>query len=179
MLDQESFKILFKSQFKVLCFFAVKYVRDYEASREIVQDVFLKLWEKRKDIDPEKSLKSYLGTAVRNRCINYLRDNKKFNHDLQYMEELPVNISVAPSDKLLESEIRVRIMEATAELPDKCREIFILSRNEQLKYQEIADHLGISVKTVETQMSKALQHMRIRLREFLMIAILIMNGFLR
>lgn len=179
MLDQESFEVLFKSQFKVLTFFALKYVRDYEASREIVQDVFLKLWEKRKDMDPDKSLKSYLGTAVKNRCINYLRDNKKFNHDLQYMEELSVNMSVAPADKLLESDIRERIRKAMAELPDKCREIFILNRNEHLKYQEIADQLGISVKTVETQMSKALQHMRVRLKEFLMIVILVMTGILK
>ena len=72
-----------------------------------------------------------------------------------------------PSDKLVEAEIRERISKAISELPGKCREIFILSRNERLKYQEIADQLDLSVKTVETQMSKALQHMRVRLAEFI------------
>jgi RNA polymerase sigma-70 factor, ECF subfamily len=176
MLDKEDFEILFKSQFKVLCFFAMKYLKDYENSREVVQDVFLKLWEKRDDIDTAKSLKSYLGTSVRNKCINYLRDHKKFNHDLLLLEDLSSDMLAEPADKLVEADIRDRIAEAISELPEKCREIFLLSRNEHLKYQEIADQLDISVKTVEAQMSKALQHMRQRLKEFLMIAILIIPG---
>ncbi len=176
MLDKEDFEILFKSQFKVLCFFAMKYLKDYENSREVVQDVFLKLWEKRDDIDTSKSLKSYLGTSVRNKCINYLRDHKKFNHDLLLLEDLSSDMLAEPADKLVEADIRGRIAEAISELPEKCREIFLLSRNEHLKYQEIADQLDISVKTVEAQMSKALQHMRQRLKEFLMIAILIIPG---
>lgn len=176
MLDKEDFEILFKSQFKVLCFFAMKYLKDYENSREVVQDVFLKLWENRDDIDTAKSLKSYLGTSVRNKCINYLRDHKKFNHDLLLLEDLSSDMLAEPADKLVEADIRDRIAEAISELPEKCREIFLLSRNEHLKYQEIADQLDISVKTVEAQMSKALQHMRQRLKEFLMIAILIIPG---
>lgn len=168
MLDKADFEILFKSQYKALCFFAMKYVKDYEASREIVQDVFLRLWEKREKMDPSKSLKAYLGTAVRNRCINYLRDHKKFNHDLMDIEEYNPDMTAVPADKLVEADIRTRIGEAKAELPEKCREIFVLSREEHLKYQEIAVKLNISVKTVETQMSKALQHMRERLREYLL-----------
>jgi len=146
----------------------MKYVKEYEASREIVQDVFMRLWEKRETIDSGKSIKAYLSAAVRNKCINYLRDHKKFNQDLLNFEELNPDLLSMPADKLVEADIRNRITEATAELPEKCREIFVLSRHEQLKYQEIADRLGISVKTVETQISKALQHMRERLREYLL-----------
>jgi RNA polymerase sigma-70 factor, ECF subfamily len=74
-----------------------------------------------------------------------------------------------PTDPLVVEEIRVKIEAAIGELPEKCREIFILNRHENLKYQEIADQLAISVKTVETQMSKALQHMRIKLAEYITV----------
>jgi RNA polymerase sigma-70 factor, ECF subfamily len=136
-----------------------------DASKEIVQDAFVSLWEKRDSIDLSKPVKTYLSTSVRNRCLNWLRDNKKFNKDILSMEELLSDYGVEPQDTLAESELRESIKDAIRELPEKCREIFILSRYENLKYHQIASQLEISVKTVETQMSKAIKHMRTRLGE--------------
>ena len=166
-LDKKSFEMIFRENYKGLCFHAMKYVKDFTVGEEIVQEAFLGLWEKRDTIDMAQPVKSYLMTAIRNKCLNWLRDNRKFNADLLQMEESAWLRDTDSADKLVEAEVHRTIQKAIHELPEKCREIFTLSRYENLKYKEIADHLQISVKTVETQMSKALQHMRTRLKEFL------------
>lgn len=166
-LDKTIFEQLFKEEFKGLVLFSIQYVKDYEAAREIVQEAFIGLWDKRNQIDPSRQVKSYLSTTVRNRSLNYLRDNKKFDSRLLTQENLYPLASYEQADRLVEKELQERIREAISELPERCREVFLLSRNEHLKYQVIADQLQISVKTVETQMSKALHHLRIRLREYL------------
>jgi len=169
MLDQETFEVLFKKHYKELCLFAIRYVKDYETSREIVQDCYIRMWEKRHSMDMSRPLRAYLSTAVRNKSLNWLRDNKKFNNDLLDIEGLNSDPDYQQPDKLVEAEIQIRITKAVEELPERCREIFVLNRYENLKYQEVADRLNISIKTVETQMSKALQHMRLRLKEYLTI----------
>jgi RNA polymerase sigma-70 factor (ECF subfamily) len=136
-------------------------------AREITQEAFISLWEKRGIIDLSKPVKTYLSTTVRNKCLNYLRDNKKFNREILDFEGLVTDKTYDQPDRMVEAEIRAKIVKAIDELPVKCREIFVLNRHENLKYQEIANRLEISVKTVEAQMSKALQHMRDRLAEFL------------
>lgn len=166
-LDKQSFEVLFKTHFKSLTFFALEYVKDYDVAREIVQEVFVNLWEKRSSIDPAKSPKSYLGTSVRNRCLNHLRDNKKFNLDILDMEGLGSDDEYIEQEALITDELKAKIEEITRGLPDKCREIFLLSRVENKKYREIALELNISVKTVETQMSKALKIMRENLTDFI------------
>lgn len=150
-----------------MVYFALQYTKDLDTAREVAQEAFISLWEKRETIDLSKPVKTYLTTTVRNKCLNWLRDNKKFNREILDIEGLLSDRIYIPSDRLVESEIRIKIISAIEELPEKCREIFVLNRNENLKYQEIANQLQISVKTVETQMSKALQHMRDRLGEFL------------
>lgn len=167
MLDKATFESLFRSEFKGLCFFAVRYTKDYDTAREITQEAFISLWEKRGSIDLSKPVKTYLSTTVRNKCLNWLRDNKKFNKEILDIEGLLSDKTYVQPDRLVEAEIREKISRAIEELPFKCREIFVMNRNDNLKYHEIATRLEISVKTVESQMSKALQHMRERLREFL------------
>ena len=168
-LNERTLELLFRDHFVGLCKFALGYVKDQEAAKEIVQDAFVNLWEKRHSIDLSKPVKSYLSTTVRNKCINHLRDHKKFSNDLLALENLSDEAKYDQHDKLVESDIRDQITRAIDELPEKCREIFVLSRYRNMKYQQIAGELQISVKTVETQMSKALQHMRIRLAEYLPI----------
>lgn len=158
---------LFRENYTGLCRFAFGYVKDEEAAKEIVQEAFVSLWEKRHSIDPSKQVRTYLSTTVRNRCLNYLRDNRKFSGRMLELENHPHEPAFHQPDKLVEAEIRERIERALDTLPEKCREVFHLSRNRQMKYYQIADHLQISVKTVETQMSKALQHMRLHLSEYL------------
>ena len=175
MLDKSSFESLFRSEFKGLVRFAITYLKDYEAAREVVQEAFLTLWEKRADIDMEKSVKTYLSTAVRNRALNHLRDNKKFDTGLLGVEGVFPDKDARQSDTLEVAELKGKIDDAVNGLPEKCREIFLLNRAEHLKYKEIANRLGISVKTVETQMSKALQHLREHLKEYLMVLIIFLT----
>lgn len=166
-LDKTTFEQLFKNEFKGLVLFAIQYVKEYESAREIVQEAFIGLWDKRDQIDLSRPVKSYLSTTVRNRSLNYLRDNKKFDTRLLTQENLYPLASYEHADRLVEKELSEKIQEAISGLPERCKEVFLLSRNEHLTYQEIADKLQISVKTVETQMSKALQHLRIHLKEYL------------
>ncbi len=161
-----------------MCFFAQKYVKDFEAAREITQSAFISLWEKRETIDMEKPVKSYLATIIHNKCTNYLRDNRKFDQNILQIENLLEVPEYDGADSMVENELKELIDASIAELPEKCREIFVLNRYENLKYQEIADKLQISVKTVETQMSKALQHMRLRLADYLTILLALIIGFL-
>ncbi|MEI6681360.1 MAG: RNA polymerase sigma-70 factor [Bacteroidota bacterium] len=165
--DEQTLAFLFRSHYQGLCRFASGYVKQDEVAREIVQDAFVSLWEKRETIDLTKPVKSYLSATVRNKCLNHLRDHKKFSSDLLAMENLAEEAGYDQPDHLVEQEIRDKIASSIAALPEKCREIFILNRHENLKYQQIAEKLGISVKTVETQMSKALQHMRVHLADYL------------
>jgi RNA polymerase sigma-70 factor, ECF subfamily len=165
--------LLFKSNFKELCYFAIQYVKDSDIAKDIVQEVFFGLWQKKESIDLSKSVRSYLVSAVRNKCLNYIRDHKKFSDTILESEDQYIKSNYKQPDRLIEEEIRKKILSSIEELPVKCREVFLLSRYEKLKYQEIADRLHISVKTVETQMSKALQHFRIRLAEFLSILLIL------
>jgi RNA polymerase sigma-70 factor, ECF subfamily len=150
-----------------LCFFALQYTKDHDTAREIVQDAFTGLWDKRDTIDLSRPVKTYLTTMVRNKCLNHLRDNKKFNREILDIEGLLSERTYHPPDRMVEAEVREKIRGAIQGLPEKCRQVFVLNREENLKYHEIATRLEISVKTVETQMSKALQHMRNQLHEFM------------
>jgi RNA polymerase sigma-70 factor (ECF subfamily) len=169
--------VLFKAHFAGLCYFAQKYVKDFEAAKEIVQDAFLNLWEKRDSIDMDRPVKSYLTMIIHNKCTNYLRDNRKFDNYILHVENLLDIPEYEDADTFVEKELEAKIEIAINELPEKCREVFVLNRYENLKYQEIADRLQVSVKTVEAQMSKALQHMRIRLAEYVTVLLLIMLSF--
>jgi RNA polymerase sigma-70 factor (ECF subfamily) len=146
-------------------------VKDFETAKEIVQDAFISLWEKRESIDASRPVKSYLTTIIHHKCHNHLRDSRKFNSDMLSIENLLEISEVVHTDFLVEQELAEAIKAAIDELPEKCREIFLLNRYENLKYHEIAEQLKLSQKTVEAQMSKALQHFRIRLAEYLVICL--------
>jgi len=152
-------------------------VKDFETAKEIVQDAFISLWEKRETIDMNRPVKSYLTMIIHNKCTNYLRDNRKFDQNILNLENLLEVPEYDGADILVEEELKLKIDASILELPQKCREIFVLNRYENLKYQEIADKLQISIKTVETQMSKALQHMRIRLAEYISVFLVLAGSF--
>jgi RNA polymerase sigma-70 factor, ECF subfamily len=155
-VDEQFLQELFKTYYKGLCLFARQYIHDNEKVEDIVQDVFLNIWEKGELNASEAQVKSYLYTSVRNRCLNFIRDHKKFNDniDTSFIE------NSIESNRIEYRELEQLIKAAIASLPEKCREVFELSRFKEMKYQEIADALGISVKTVEAQMSKALKVLR-------------------
>ena len=173
-LNKQSFELLFAEFFEPLCGFAYGYVSDRDTAQEIVQDVFINLWQKRNSIEKDKSVKSYLYTSVKNRCLNYIRDNKNFrSHYLDVVLEL--EIPVQEEDIFSESETQDKINAALDKLPEKCRQVFELSRFEEMKYKEIAENMGISVKTVEVQMSKALKILREELKDLIILLIILLN----
>ena len=134
----------------------------------------MKLWEKRDELDTNKSIKSYLYTITYNRSLNYLRDNKKFNKTEGITESLERSENWDASNQLIADEIQLKINKTLDNLPEKCSRIFKMSRYEELKYKEIADKLNISVKTVESQMTKALKALRENLAEYLSILLWIL-----
>jgi RNA polymerase sigma-70 factor (ECF subfamily) len=171
-MDKRSFEELFRSFFPSLVLFAQKYVPDQDTAKEIVHNVFINLWEKRQQVDTGSPLKSYLFTSVHNRCLNYIRDQKKFDKDDTIFQRLDSTDFSDGVDRLEEQELEQRIYDALQSLPEKCREIFMMNRFDGLKYAEIAEKQGISVKTVETQMSKALKILREKLIDYLGMIIL-------
>jgi RNA polymerase sigma-70 factor, ECF subfamily len=167
--DLQSYEKLFRELFKPLCGFSMKYVGDLDEARNLVHEVFITVWEKYDTLPPDTNFRSYLFTSVRNRSLNYLRDKKK-HITLDHVAEN----TFSESDTTLEaSELEKEIETAIHSLPEKCRQIFKMNRVEGLKYAEIADKLGLSIKTVEAQMSKALSVLRERLREFLILIVML------
>lgn len=170
---KKKFETLFRDHFTGLCYFARKYTGDLDSAKEIVHNVFVRVWENRSEFDWDKPVKSYLFTSVYNRSMNFIRDNRKFlNHDDAYSQNLVIDESPY-SDHLETAELEEKIRKAMLKLPEKCREVFELSRFEGKKYTEIAAMLNISVKTVETQMSKALHILKTELREYLYIMLFV------
>ena len=166
--DELAFELLFRKYYLRLCAFANKYLNDFEEAREVVQEVFIKIWEGREDINPEESLCSYLFKITSNRCINRLRHKKVESKYIEIYKLVYVeNREISPIESLLADEQNDKINFALKKIPPKCRKIFDLSRVEGLRYSEIATTLSISVKTVEAQMSKALKILRVELKEYL------------
>ena len=164
-LDQDSFEKIFRDFFAPLMAFARKILLDEDDARDVVQKVFIGIWEKQQEIDLSTSLKSYLFTSVHNRSLNVIRDRKKFSS-----AEVPEVAGEWDVSTQIESmELEGKIMEVIGSLPEKCREVFELNRFEGLKYIEIAEQLNISVKTVENQMSKALKILREKLLKYMTI----------
>ena len=173
-LSEKEFEQLFKTYFKPLVNFANKFLNDIDQSKEIVHDVFVRVWEKRQEMDKDNSVKSYIYRSVNNRCLNYIRDNKKFVNP-------EITAEKSYSDNIVENlnaiEIQAIIDRTLNSLPERSKKIFIMSRYENLKYAEIAEKLGISIKTVEANISKALKELRKNLKQFLTLVIILLLNF--
>lgn len=173
------FEVLFKAHYSSLCSYANMYLNDLDAAEDMVQEVFFKFWQNMADTEIRTSVKSYLFRAVRNACLNLI-DHLKVREE--YGKHLKIEMPGGPvtdSDEPIVSELEERIRVAIDALPPERRKIFILSRYEGLKYKEIADKHGISVKTVENQMGKALAFLREQLIDYLPLILLIFKGFFR
>lgn len=168
--DTESFRVLYEKYYSGLCILACRYTGKKEIAEEIVQETFLKIWEGRKKIEITGSFHAYLYTSVRNGCVNYLKHlmlERKFSEDKSKALQQTVNylqISQEDGSSMLVAEELEKILdEALDSLPPKCREIFLLSRKENLRYSEIAKKLGLTRNTVQRQMSIALGKLRNKL----------------
>lgn len=137
-------------------------------AEEVVQEVFISLWERRKEIVITHSVKSYLVSSVRNRSINYLKLQLPKDRRKEDLDDFHIALTASSDTSGLEyNELYDIIQEAINQLPEKCKAIFILSREEGLTYKEIADELSLSLKTVENQMGIALKKLRAALKPYL------------
>ncbi len=175
--DDVAFEQLFKSHYKALHAYANMLLKDLDIAEEVVQAMFLKLWEKRGVLEVQTSVKAYLYKCVYNDSLNLLKHEQvksKYNdftvHTMNTHHE-------AASNRVELSELQKELRLAMEALPEQCRLIFQMSRFEELKYREIAERLGISVKTVENQMGKALKILRLKLADFLILILLGMSSY--
>ena len=166
-MDMQLIEQLFRSEHKKLCNTANRILNDWDASQDIVQEVFIKFWNKRNEIKIETSAPAYLLKAVINTCLNYLESSKRqFRLREDITAEQIAGLAYQESSALEEKELRIRLEMAIERLPPKCKTIFVLCKYEGMKYQQIADHLSISIKTVENQMGIALQKLREDLKTY-------------
>ena len=173
-VEDASFEALFKSNFRRLFAYALTLLRDDSHAEEIVQNVFYKIWEKKGKIDIQTSVTAYLYRSVYNDCLNYLKHKKVRAAYSLHTSLAQKNESDNATSKVQLRELNEKLDAALSELPEQCRTIFQMSRFEELKYQEIASRLGISVKTVENQMGKALRILRTKLADYLPVFIFIL-----
>lgn len=176
-INKADFEALFNVHYSRLCAYAFNFLKEQEGSEEVVQEVFFKLWIKRQSISIESSMESYLYRSVRNASLSLI---KHINIREKYKEHNQQEIKYAEEvdqDPMNASELDLKIRMSIDLLPEQRRKIFILSRYEQLKYKEIADKLGISVKTVENQIGKALQFLRKELADYLPLVLLFFKHF--
>lgn len=163
--DVESFKYFFDKYYNDLCNFVNIYLHDKTLSEEIVQDIFVYIWGNKEKLKISTSVKAYLFTASKLKSLNYLRDSKNQKRIIDHLGKIRTHDTVELNDTFADTDEFRNILDAAIEqLPDKCREIFLLSKKEELSNKEIAEQLGISVKTVENQMTIALK----KLREYLL-----------
>lgn len=164
--DRDAFEAVFRAYYPRLADYAVGLVRSRDTAEDVVQEVFVALWTQRERLTTPDNLAGYLFRSVRNRSLNQIRHRRMVTdwQARQAAEESPV---AAPADKEAEnSEILAAVREAATHLSPRCREVFELSRDRGLTYPEIAATLGISIKTVETLMGRALKGVRERLAAF-------------
>ena len=177
--DENAFEIIFKSFFEPIVNFADEYVGEFEVSRNIAQTVFMRLWENRLSINPDLNLKSYLYTSARNLCISHLRRLKAqdnyFEKKKKSYEDFSLNqeaLSYLDFNTIDLDSIESIINSTIDSLPKRCKEVFLLSRIEGVKNQEVANQLDISVKSVEANITRALKILKENLKDYLPNAIL-------
>ncbi len=175
--DQAALETLFRTYYERLCNYANTMLNDGDESEEIVQQLFIQIWEKRASMNISNSIQAYLHKAVRNSCLNKIKHNKVKRLHAEEVTAL-ANHSEPSSSISLQNELQDQIKKAIESLPEQCRIIFKLSRFEELKYSEIADQMGLSIKTIENQMGKALRIMREKLKDYLVIIIMLMPYYL-
>ncbi len=170
--DTVALETVFRLYYDKLLHLSKNYITREEDAEEIVQNVFLKLWEQRDKLKNVSSINNYIYIMTKNGCMDYLKHEKVKR---KYIDQsLPNRLAIShqflkdeAASLLMEKELEQKILESAELLPDKCREVFIKNRMEGLKRSEIAKELGISLKTVDNHISKAIKHMRFHLRDFL------------
>lgn len=163
--DQGALQELFQEHYSMVCRTIHRLIPEQATVEDLAQEVFMRLWQKREQIHITSSPAAYLHRMAINEGLGYLRSRKFFTEEITPNHE--GSTFSGGEEYVIQGELTQDIQQAIAVLPPKCRTVFTLSRFEELSYQEIADQLGISIKTVENQMGKALKIMRHELRNYL------------
>lgn len=171
------FEETFRKYYQSLCTYANSMLKEIEEAEEIVQNLFLGIWEKREELEISISLKSYLYRAVHNHCLNRIKYLKVREEHQQYAINFYDASYESVSQTVMKNELEQKIEEAIKKLPEQCQLIFRMSRFEELKYHEIAEKLELSPKTVENQIGKALKILRVELAEYLPLIIICGTSF--
>lgn len=161
--NEQAFETVFRTHFKSMCFYAGLMGLQPEEAAEVTQLTFIRFWERRLHLSPDGKLDAYLYTALRNNCLDQLRREKKRGRP----EPLPEGMISANPDWLAYKELEKRFREVLNTLPQQMKQIFTLSRLEGMKNREISAAMNISVKTVETQMTRALKRFRTDLKDYM------------
>lgn len=176
--DSKAFEQLFKSYYAQLLSYAKEILKDHHLAEEVAEDTFVKFWTDREKICINTSIRAYLFRCVYNQCINHFKHSKVINKYklffLHHISQDEINSTYSfnfPLSRILDKEIDNLVEKSISNLPKQCREIFILSRYEDLRNDTIAQKLGISVSTVKTQITRALVKLRKDLQEVLQIFI--------
>lgn len=180
VITSQTLENWFKQYYEALARYAFTLVKKQEEAEDIVQKLFIKLWEKRNELDIKGNPKSYLYGAVHNSSLNHLNSAARRHAHREVEEDYSISAYEKTDSRIESKELEQTIELAMQTLPPKCRDVFQLSRQEQLSYKEIAEQLNISTKTVENQMGKALRLMREALQDYLpafIIHILILRGW--
>lgn len=164
--DRDAFDSIFRAHYPSVVAVAERIAGERAVGEEVGQDLMLELWRRRESVSVDESLRAYLVRAARNRALNHLRHERMKVRTAPFAAGENVTAPEAPA-RLAEQEIDAAVREAVSTLPERCREVFELSRGAGLRYAEIAETMGISVKTVEAQMGKALRVLRERLAPWL------------
>jgi RNA polymerase sigma-70 factor (ECF subfamily) len=163
--DKQEFEKLFRSSYVSLVRYAKNLVRDHDAAEEIVQDLFFRLWQDRENLRIESSLKGYLFKSVHNRALHYIEHQKVVSRHAGEIVASAELTNEPVTEEIYYLELQSRVARVLGRLPERCSMIFRMSRFEGLKYSEIADKLAVSLKTVESDMGKALKEFRKALAE--------------
>lgn len=166
-MTEHQFEIIFKKHFAYLSNVAFGMVKDEDDSYDIVQQVFIKFWNKRFEVDIDDNIKAYLHRATKNTALNFIEKNKRIIHiDDNTLADMPGHSEERNTD-FLSGEVDEAIKKAILDLPKKCQLVFSLSRYSDKSNKEIAEELNISVKAVEKHISRALRELRIKLKPYM------------
>ena len=172
--DGRAFEKLFNEYARPLTLYAMQFVREQGIAEDVVQDVFLYIYEKRENFPVHDHREHFLYNLVRNRCLNRIEYQKIRNESNPGHHSISGQHQEDPFELVSAIEFEHKYLEAVERLPSKCRQVFELSRMKGRKNQEIADELGLSKRTVETYITKALKILRRRLRSYLPVGLMIL-----
>lgn len=161
-MTENELEQLFYTHYKMLCLFCCRLVKDEDLANDLVQECFIKFWDKFEEIDSPEYAKSYLYTLVRNKALDYLKS-------LRVTKTIPLTENIDAIEQFYSSleyaDLEHNYHSALQDLPKKCRDIFLKSREEQLTNKQIAIQLDLSIKTVEGHITKAIKHLKTALQK--------------